>query len=187
MNREFLEGLGLEKDAIDKVMAEHGKAIQTEKTASTEKDTELETLKEQMKQRDADIAELKGKSGSDEDLKAQLDAMTAKYEEETSELESKLSQTRLDSALELALVSEKARNSKAVRALIDVDKLELNEDGTLKGLDDQLKTVQTENPYLFDDGNTTPGQFARHGNPSGASGKTDAFAEIASKYNGKEE
>ena len=28
MNRKYLEDLGLEKEVIDKVMAEHGKAIQ---------------------------------------------------------------------------------------------------------------------------------------------------------------
>ena len=33
MNREFLESLGLEKEAIDKVMAEHGKAVQAVKPA----------------------------------------------------------------------------------------------------------------------------------------------------------
>ena len=31
MNREFLEKLGLEKETIDKIMAEHGKAIQAAK------------------------------------------------------------------------------------------------------------------------------------------------------------
>lgn len=31
MDRKFLEGLGLEKEAIDKVMAEHGKAVQAAK------------------------------------------------------------------------------------------------------------------------------------------------------------
>lgn len=33
MNRKFLEELGLEKEVIDKVMAEHGKAIQDAKPA----------------------------------------------------------------------------------------------------------------------------------------------------------
>lgn len=31
MKREFLEGLGLEKDAIDKIMAENGKDIEAGK------------------------------------------------------------------------------------------------------------------------------------------------------------
>lgn len=31
MEREFLKGLGLEKDAIDKIMAENGKDIELEK------------------------------------------------------------------------------------------------------------------------------------------------------------
>ena len=31
MKRDFLEGLGLEKDVIDKVMAENGKDVEAEK------------------------------------------------------------------------------------------------------------------------------------------------------------
>jgi hypothetical protein len=40
MKREFLEGLGLEKDTIDKIMAEHSKSTESLKTAN-------ETLKTQ--------------------------------------------------------------------------------------------------------------------------------------------
>lgn len=51
MNREFLEGLGLEKEAIDKVMAEHGKAVQAVKPAQDELEglkTEKATLTRQL-------------------------------------------------------------------------------------------------------------------------------------------
>src|SRR5690625_4399024 len=44
MNREFLEGLGLEKEAIDKVMSEYGKSINSYK----EKIEELEGLSEKV-------------------------------------------------------------------------------------------------------------------------------------------
>ena len=50
MNRKFLEELGLEKEAIDKVMAEHGKAIQSVKPDDYEelKDAKV-TLEQQLK------------------------------------------------------------------------------------------------------------------------------------------
>lgn len=46
MKREFLEGLGLEAEAIDKIMAEHGKAVQAEQAKTTAKEAELKTAKE---------------------------------------------------------------------------------------------------------------------------------------------
>src|SRR5690625_5227675 len=50
MNREFLEGLGLEKEAIDSIMKEHGKAIQAVKPAEDyeELKNEKATLEQQL-------------------------------------------------------------------------------------------------------------------------------------------
>ena len=50
MNREFLESLGLEKEAIDKVMTEHGKAVQAVKPAEGHEQLkeELATLQKQL-------------------------------------------------------------------------------------------------------------------------------------------
>ena len=50
MNREFLESLGLEKEAIVKVMAEHGKAVQAVKPAEghVQLKEELATLQKQL-------------------------------------------------------------------------------------------------------------------------------------------
>src|SRR5690625_5114099 len=51
MKREFLEELGLEKEVIDKVMAEHGKTIQELKPAQDELDglkTDKASLEKQL-------------------------------------------------------------------------------------------------------------------------------------------
>ena len=52
MNRKFLEDLGLEKETIDKIMAEHGKAIQSAKPE------DYDTLKEENKTLQGTINEL---------------------------------------------------------------------------------------------------------------------------------
>lgn len=64
MNRKYLEDLGLEKEVIDKVMAEHGKAIQEVKPA--------EDYEELKNKKDA----LEKKVG---DLETTLNATTEKY------------------------------------------------------------------------------------------------------------
>ena len=56
--------------------------------------------------------------------------------------------TRKDSAIQIALVAAKARNVKAVKALLDDSKITLNADGTLSGLD--VKELQKTVPYLFE-------------------------------------
>ena len=53
MNREFLQNLGLEKEVIDKIMAEHGKTIQELKPAQEELEelkNEKSKLEEQLNQ-----------------------------------------------------------------------------------------------------------------------------------------
>ncbi len=69
MTREFLENLGLEKEVIDQIMKEHGKAIQSAKPQDYDS---LKEENEQLKQR---IGELEG---TVEELKGYKDQLTEK-------------------------------------------------------------------------------------------------------------
>ena len=69
MNREFLEKLGLDKEIIDQIMKEHGKAIQSAKPQDYD---EIKEENEQLKQR---IGELEG---TVEELKGYKDQLTEK-------------------------------------------------------------------------------------------------------------
>lgn len=46
MKKEFLESLGLEAQAIDKIVAEHDKTVRAEQAKTTAKEAELKTAKE---------------------------------------------------------------------------------------------------------------------------------------------
>jgi hypothetical protein len=61
-----------------------------------------------------------------------------------------ISRLKLDAAVEKALSGAKARNIRAVKALLELDKAELADDGTVKGLTDQIKKLQGTDGYLFD-------------------------------------
>ncbi len=63
-------------------------------------------------------------------------------------LEKDFAKHKFESALDLKLASSGARNTKALRGLLDMDKIELGEDG-LTGFDEQLETIKAENDYLF--------------------------------------
>ena len=75
MNRNFLENLGLEKDVIDKIMAEHGKNI-------NEKNEELTTLKNQ-------VDELASKVEDSDDVKKKHDELATQVAELMRQLKEK--------------------------------------------------------------------------------------------------
>ncbi|KAF0994837.1 phage scaffolding protein [Geobacillus sp. TFV-3] len=72
MKREFLESLGLEKDVIDKIMAEHGKSVEAHKTKVDELKANLDDMKKQLEQRDHDLKQLKKQAEGHEELQTKL-------------------------------------------------------------------------------------------------------------------
>ncbi|EIN8846764.1 phage scaffolding protein [Listeria monocytogenes] len=148
MQREYLKGLGLDDEVINKVMAENGKDITAAKQQLSEVEAERDGLKSQLTQRDKDIDDLKKDSGTSEELKKQIEDLQQKNKDLESGYQSEIAETKKNSAIELALASAKAKNPKAVRALLDNDKLELTDEG-LKGLDEQLEALQESDAYLF--------------------------------------
>ncbi|EAG5398894.1 TPA: phage scaffolding protein [Listeria monocytogenes] len=148
MQREYLKGLGLEDEVINKVMTENGKDITAAKQQLSEVEAERDGLKSQLTQRDKDIDDLKKDSGTSEELKKQIEDLQQKNTDLESNYQSEIAETKKNSAIELALASAKAKNPKTVRALLDNDKLELTDEG-LKGLDEQLGALQESDAYLF--------------------------------------
>ena len=81
----------------------------------------------------------------------------------------------MDNAVNSALLGEKALNVKAVKALLNLDKAELNEDGTVKGLEDQIKTLKTADDSKFLFGSSNP---ALKGAKAGESGDDDGNHQV---------
>lgn len=95
-------------------------------------------------ERDNQISELKKSEGANDELKKQIEQLQA----ENAKNAETLKQTKIDSAIALALKDAGARNIKAVLPFITAN--ELNEDGTVKGLDEQIKSLkESENSFLF--------------------------------------
>lgn len=146
MTREFLKQLGIEdKAVVDKIMEENGKDINTEKA----KFGDYETLKTQLSEANNKIAEF-GKLDF-EGLKAKADEYKANFEKAQEESKKQLEALRYEHALEGALTSAKARNVKAVKALLEADKIKINKDGSFSGLSEQLDALKKDNGYLFEE------------------------------------
>lgn len=165
MKREFLENYGLAKEQIDEILNENGNDINKVKADAETLKTQVEEYKEQLTKRDADIAELSKQTGNSAELQSKLNDLQAKYEADTQALNDKVAETTRNSAIELALTKAGAKNIKAAKALLDLDKLEVGEDG-VKGLGEQLTAMQESDGYLFGSGEST-GQLTSTGNPTG--------------------
>lgn len=139
MKREFLEGLGLEKETIDKIMTENGNDINREKAKADEYKSQLDTAKETLKGFEGvDVSALQGEITK---LNGTLAAKEAEYK-------SKIADMEFDSVLEAAINGSKAKNAKAVKALLDLDTLKSSKNQT-EDIKKALEAVKADNDYLF--------------------------------------
>lgn len=189
MNREFLKGLGLDDAAIDKIMAEHGKTLNDTKEKADKADSlesQIADYKQQLADRDTQLQELGEKAKGNEELTAQINELKEQNESTKTDYEQKLQQQAFDHKLENTLSGAKVKNTKALKALLDMDTIKLDGD-TLKGLDDQLAKLKESDTYLFEaeaPPANTP-NIVTGGNPQGSSSssETDPFAAKVAKYN----
>lgn len=155
MKKEDLIALGIADDVAEKVFALHGKGLEPYKTQLATAQAEAETLKTQLTEAGATI---EGFKKMDVDgIKAAADDYKAKFEQATSEAAKQMAALKFDHALESALAGAKARNAKAVQALLNKELLKLNDaDGSIVGLTEQLEAIRKDNDYLFADTKEPP-------------------------------
>lgn len=161
MKREELEKLGLEKEAIDSIMALHGRDIEANKAKVSAAEAERDGLKSQLDEAAKAIESFKALDI--EGVKKSADEWKAKAEQAQKDAEKQVYQVRYESALSDALKASKAKNVKAVRALLNEADLKLTDDG-LVGLKEQLEKVKPENDYLFESDVPTPKIVSGGGN-----------------------
>lgn len=164
MTREELKALGLSDEQIDSIMAAHGKVVNATKDELATAVSERDSYKTQLTDRDTQLESLRLKARGNEDLQATIDALKqanddakAVHQQELSAHQQELSNTKLNYELDQALLLNKARNPRAVRALLDSEVIKLNEEGKVVGLSEQLEGLKVSDPYLFgDDTQQTP-------------------------------
>ena len=157
MKRKFLEDLGLEKEVVDKILDENMKDIGTAKgeaeTHKTQLETaqkEVESLKGQVKERDKQLETLKNSTGDIEQMKQQIETLQGENKTAKQKHESEMKQLKVDFAVEKALTGAKAKNLTAVKALLkDLDKAELDENGDVKGLKEQIDALVKDEGTAF--------------------------------------
>ena len=93
--------------------------------------TEKKNLADTVKERDKQLETLKASTGDVEALKNQIATLQTENATAAKAHEAEIKSLKIDTAVELALSAAKAKNVKAVKALLDLDKAELDADGTV--------------------------------------------------------
>ena len=103
----------------------------------------------QLRETTEQLSGLKDKAGLADEYKSQIDKLTESQKAEKEGFEKQIVEMRHGYALDAALTAAKARNVKAVKAMLDMDKITWEGDA-IKGLDDQLKAIRESDGYLFE-------------------------------------
>ena len=158
MKRDFLKNLGIEdKDIIDKILDENSADIGRAKGELDSYKTQVTDLNNQISAKDNEITTLKTKVDSVDGLNQQIAQLTAEKTQLTSDLNTKVTALQKSYAIESGVRDAKAKNVKAVMALLDMDKISYA-DGNLTGLNEQLETLQKseDTNFLFTTTHQTP-------------------------------
>lgn len=148
MKRKFLEDLGLEKEAIDKIMAENDNDVNAAKAEYDSMKQERDTMAAQVAERDKQLETLKNSTGDMEALKQQIITLQADNQAAKEKYDADMKELKLSTAIRLAL-GESAQDSDLVAGLFDKSKLILSDDGKVTGLEEQLKSLKKEKAFLF--------------------------------------
>lgn len=153
MTREFLKNLGVEDSAIDRIIAENEKAVNSEKQKTEKSKTDLTEAQKKLTTAQSDLEALQKSSGDAAAIQQQLKDLQAKYDADIAERDAKIAARDYDDAARAAVSANGLKfSSKAAErdfyAQAREKKMELK-DGVLTGFDDFLKAQQEADPYAF--------------------------------------
>jgi DNA repair exonuclease SbcCD ATPase subunit len=171
--KEILKKAGIPEDKLDSTITDINKELPKyfiPKDKYNEVAEAKKKLEADIAERDKQLEDLKKAAGTSEELKKQIEQLQADNKKASEEWQAKMAHMQLDFAIEKALTAAKAKNAKAVKALLDLEKVKLDGEQLL-GLDDQLKELQKSDAYLFGEsgkvgsGTNPPGAGSPEANP----------------------
>ena len=156
MTRDEIKAIlpNISKDELDKIMAINGSDIEKAKGDTTALNTQITNLTNQISDRDNQLKDLKAKSADNESLTQKIEELETANATAKSNYEKIVADMKRDHAVNNGIRDAKAKNVKAVRALLDMDKIKMDGD-TVIGLKDQLDALAQSDVYLFDVEDTT--------------------------------
>lgn len=114
---------------------------------------ELDNAKNQLSEANKTIQSFKDMDI--DSIKKEAETYKTKLEETQQKAKEEMDKFVFDSILQNALTGAKAKNVKAVKALLDMDGLKLN-NGEVIGLSEQIEKIKAENDYMFESETNEP-------------------------------
>ncbi len=149
MKRKFLEDLGLEPDAIEKIMAEVGKDVTSLKARVDELTEKINVKETIIEEKNEKIAEFE-KVDVEAIKKEQFDLGKAEGSKEIENF-------KRQNALEKALSKYKAKDTSIINKMLDMEKVKFDDKYEIvEGLEEQVKKIQETHDYLFDSDKALP-------------------------------
>lgn len=162
MKTDFLKGLGLEQDAIDKIMAENGKDIAAEKAKTTKVEGERDNYKSQLETATESLEKFKDVDPTA--MQGEIDKLNQQLKDKDAEYAAKEADRIFSDTIKEAIKTAGGRNEKAVMAMLDMEALKESKNQS-EDIKKALETVKESDAYLF-------GTDEPFSNPVGATGGT---------------
>ena len=150
---EELKGM-IPKSRLDEVIAERDNA----------KKDHADVLKQ--------LGVLQKETGDVQSLKDKIQELQDNAKEAEKTHAAEIQTLKINNAVDTALIGEKALNIKAVKALLNLEGAELDENGSVKGLTDQIKALKTadDSKFLFGSSTIKGAKTGESGNDDGDKG-----------------
>nr|DAT38999.1 MAG TPA: minor structural protein [Caudoviricetes sp.] len=176
MKEEILK-LGIDEKVVEELLKIIGK-----NTVPKNQFNEVNEVKKQLEQKATDyetqLSKLAKDNKGNEELQKQISELQSQNKAKEEEYQTKFNQLKLDNALELALTKEGARNSRAVKSLLKLDLLKMDNDNLI-GLSEQLTKLKETDGYLFETKEKEGKQATPQGlAPKGANGTDNSNVDI---------
>lgn len=149
MERKTLEEMGLEKDQINTIMSDYGKAVNGLKEQVDTLTAERDSFKKQVNESNKQLDELKGKVKDNDEAQKQIADLQKQLKDSESNAQAELLAVKKNNAINNALREAHVRDNKAIMPFLDTDAIKYNDDG-LTGLKGQIEELQKNKAFLFE-------------------------------------
>lgn len=151
--KEELKGFGLTDEIISNILESQKKKMENYilKSEHDNVKNELESEKQKVKDRDETIKKLKTFEGTAAELQTKVDELNKELKTKDENYEKNLNAQKKESAIKFGVMNFESavQDLDMVVGLIDKEKVTIDKDGKITGLNEQLKELQKNKAFLF--------------------------------------
>lgn len=155
MNKEQIIALGLTEEQATQIL--EGFKGYIPPTRFNEINEAKKVAEATIAERDKQLSELKKSVGDNDKLLKQIEGLQAENKEAKAKYEADLKAVKMTNAIDNALNASGAKNLKAVKALIELDKVKFDGE-KLEGLAEQIEALRNDetSSFMFENKQVTP-------------------------------